>query len=174
MAINKKNYIYKWKSCRLGNSSIHIYTIEGSIATFVYWRASRNLKQMPHHIPHRFPQRELGSQIISNPGIFTTYWCLVGNGWEWENGMITTSDEMDHSRTFSAQNALKRTSFGRKFGQVSIWDERNPNTTAALAMMSPNSSMFLALLCLLLLPGSRERNKKSNKIHEIHWLLTAW
>jgi Gpi18-like mannosyltransferase len=22
----------------------------------------------------------------------TTYWCLVGNGWEWGNGMIITSD----------------------------------------------------------------------------------
>jgi hypothetical protein len=22
----------------------------------------------------------------------STYWCLVGNGWEWGNGMIITSD----------------------------------------------------------------------------------
>ena len=73
---------------------------------------------MPHHIPHRFPQREIGSQIIfSNPGIF-----------------------------------------GRNLRQVSIWDERNPNTTAALAMMSPNSSTFLALRCAtrLFCCGARE------------------
>ena len=81
--------------------------------------------------------------------------------------MITTSDEMDINGSFPNIPCVKRTSFGRHFGQVSIWDERNPNTTAALAMMSPNSSTFLALLCraaqlafFVVGPGSATRSPK--------------
>ena len=36
------------------------------------------------HCPQKCPR--LGGNFSE------TYWCLVGNGWEWENGMIITSD----------------------------------------------------------------------------------
>ena len=42
------------------------------------------------HLPLGNPLVVFGCGLETNGGI--SYWCLVGNGWEWGNGMIITSD----------------------------------------------------------------------------------
>ena len=44
---------------------------------------------MEHHFQWIFQLEErLSLQKVSE----SSYWCLVGNGWEWGNGMIITID----------------------------------------------------------------------------------
>ena len=60
-------WIWVWKS-RLWYLNFQ-WSNRATVATFRQWLLSLG------HVP-----------------IFFSYWCLVGNGWEWGNGMIITSD----------------------------------------------------------------------------------
>ena len=46
----------------------------------------------------------------------TTYWCLVGNGWEWGNGMIITSDygSFPHSLLSTSETMTVRISLTKE------------------------------------------------------------
>ena len=46
---------------------------------------------------------------IDGLGRFFTYWCSVGSGWEWGNGMIITSDygSFPHSLLSTSKRSTK-------------------------------------------------------------------
>ena len=51
------------------------------------------------------------------------YWCLVGNGWEWGNGMIITSDygSFPHSLLSTSQLVSNHSTSPSFFGSYDFW-----------------------------------------------------
>ena len=63
-----------------------------------------------------------------------TYWCLVGNGWEWRNGMIIASDygSFPHSLLSTSKisvfvSSLLRKTLRTAFAMILVIQNRNPS-----------------------------------------------
>ena len=86
-----------WRACLEPSRSwrrIQIFTSRARLDRFWIWteKSQSDVEKNVCFHPGPFLFSQWSRFLLYTDHLTMTYWCLVGNGWDWGNGMIITSD----------------------------------------------------------------------------------